>query len=167
VQSISDDKGRRVHRREALEALDHLQRSLETAAHNLLSGLAVVVTLRDRLPTAFKARQELLNEIARAVLVGVDLEIGHDAEVRIQDFDIAKYPDLGPPVTEALRRDINEITGTINRQVLNLGAERRSSGPRVSKPARRFLACLHIRRRWRCCSPPAYKDAPRARGHRL
>jgi hypothetical protein len=126
-KSISDDKGRRVHRREALEALNHLRLSVETAAHNLLSGLAVVVTLRDRLPTAFKARQELLNEIARAILVGVDLEIGHDAEVRIRDFDIAKYPDLGPPMTEALRRDIDEITGTINRQAMILGRRKRGA----------------------------------------
>lgn len=128
-KSVSDDKGRKVHRREALEAFSYLEVSLENAARKLHSGLAVVVTLPDRLPSAFKTRRKLLDQVAETVLLGMNRDLNNGVDVRIRDFDISKYPNLGPPMTENLRRDIDEITGTNNRQAMIIG--RRTGGAMV------------------------------------
>ena len=49
-KSISDDKGRRIHRRDALEFWGELWTDVAGVAQNLRSGLAVVLTVPHRLP---------------------------------------------------------------------------------------------------------------------
>jgi hypothetical protein len=125
----SIDKGRKIHRREALEALSFVQRKLDAIAANLRSGLVVVVTLPDRLPQKLRERQELLAAIAQSVLAGTSRTLACGTDIRIEGFDASKYPHLGPPLTSELRSDIDAITRTENRQAVILG--RRGAGAMI------------------------------------
>jgi len=128
-KSASVDKGRKIHKRDAL-VFNHLVRQkLEGAAHRLNSGLAVVLTIPDRLPTAFRDRQHLAEQVGHAVLVGKSVAFGDGSDVRLSEFDIERYPDLGPPESPQLRQDIDHVTGTRNREAMVLG--RRGAGALV------------------------------------
>ena len=52
-KSVSSDKGRKIHRREALEFHQLVKPQLQTVSRNLQMGLAVVLTVPGRLPTSF------------------------------------------------------------------------------------------------------------------
>lgn len=120
-KSASVDKGRKIHKRDAL-VFNHLVRQkLEAAAHRLKSGMAVVLTIPDRLPSAFHDRQNLAERVGRAILVGKSVGFDDGGDVRLSEFDIAQYPNLGPPLAPRLRQDIDNITGTRNREAMILG----------------------------------------------
>lgn len=120
-KSASDNKGRKIHRRDALVIHHLIRERLERMANRLNSGLAVVLTVPDRLPVAFRARQQLAEAVARAVLVGKSTSVAEESDVRLSEFDVARYPELGPPMSPQLRQDIDEITGTRNREAMLLG----------------------------------------------
>lgn len=128
-KSVSVDKGRKIHKRDAL-VFNHLVRQkLEGTAQRLNSGLAVVLTVPDRLPTAFRERQYLAELVGRAVLGGKSVSVGEGSDVRLSEFDIAQYPDLGPPESPQLRHNIDHITATRNREAMIIG--RKSAGALV------------------------------------
>lgn len=81
------------------------------------------------MPSNFTDRRRLLDQVAQAVIAGGDAVLEDGSEVRISDFDISKYPELGPPLTPSLRADVDRITGTQNRQTMIIG--RRSGGALV------------------------------------
>jgi hypothetical protein len=120
-KSASVDKGRKIHRREALECHDFVRKQLEQTSRNLHSGLSVVLTVPDRLPAAHSARSELFSRIGSTVMEGKSATLPDGSEVRISDFDIRSYPHLGPDITPQVRADIDAITGTENREAMVLG----------------------------------------------
>lgn len=128
-KSASIDKGRKVHRREALECLDAVREQLEKTSRNLHSGLSVVLTIPNRLPTEYRARTELYSRIGSIVMEGKPATLLDGSDVRISDFDIRSYPRLGPEMTPQVRLDVDKITGTSNREVMILG--RRNGGALV------------------------------------
>jgi hypothetical protein len=125
----SIDKGRKIHRREALDSVELIRRKLEGAARNLHSGLSVVLTIPDRLPRDFKSRNHLMMEAAAAVVSGQNATLSDGSDIRIADFDLAEYPDLGPPFSPELREAVDKITSTANAQTMILG--RRNGGALV------------------------------------
>lgn len=128
-KSVSRDRGRKIHKRDALE-FNHLARQrLEVSAHRLQSGLAVVLTVPDRLATGFRDRQFLAERLGRIVMAGKDVTLEDGSDVRMSEFDIREYPDPGPPESSTLRADVDKITGTQNREVMILG--RRNGGALV------------------------------------
>lgn len=128
-KSASTNKGRKIHRRNAMEIFDSVREELQQTSRNLHSGLSVVVTIPDRLPTEHRIRREFCSAIARAVMQGQTAVLPDGSEVRISDFDIRRYPSLGPTVTPQVREDIDEITGTSNREIMIIG--RRNGGALV------------------------------------
>jgi hypothetical protein len=128
-KSASVDKGRKIHKRDALVFNHLVGQKLEGIAQRLNSGLAVVLTVPDRLPAAFLDRQRLAERVGRAVLVGKSVGVDGGCDVRLSEFDIARYPGLGPPESSQVRQYIDDITGTRNRQAMILG--RRSAGALV------------------------------------
>lgn len=120
-KSVSQDKGRKIHRREALECFNVLRRSLEQSARNLHSGLVVVITVPERLPKEQSAQRELYATISRAVMQGQSTVLADGTEVRLKGFDSHRYPSLGPEMTLKVRADIDEISGTSNREVMIVG----------------------------------------------
>jgi hypothetical protein len=128
-KSASDNKGRKIHRRDALAFHHMIRQKLERMANRLNSGLAVVLTVSDRLPVAFRARQQLAEAVAQAVLAGKSISFAEESDVRLSEFDVARYPELGPPMSPQVRKDIDQITGTRNREAMLLG--RKSAGALV------------------------------------
>ena len=129
-KSVSRDRGRRIHRRDAIE-FNHLARqNLEAPAQRLHNGLAVVLTIPGRLSKDFRDRRALAERLGRIVMTAKDETFADGSEVRLFDFDIAEYPDLGPPESPAMRTYVDEITGTQNREVMILGRRNRG-GTRV------------------------------------
>lgn len=62
-KSISDDKGRRIKKRESLDFFRLLLPDLKSSLKGLKSGLSIVVKLPGKLPTAFKDRKNLATNI--------------------------------------------------------------------------------------------------------
>ena len=120
-KSISENKGRRIHRRDALDFWGELWSNVAGLAQNLRFGLAVVLTVPYRLPTAKEERTALAREVVARILAGTGAILGGGAEVRIKTFDhetleVAK--NRGP---ENLRKAIDVATGTANRDAVLYG----------------------------------------------
>lgn len=128
-KSVSRDRGRKIHRREAIEIHRLVRQRLEPYANRLHSGLAVVLTVPDRLPRGFRDRSALIDQMAKVVIAGKSATLGDGSDVRVSEFDIAAYPNLGPPMSRQVREDVDKITGTWNREVMIIG--RKSAGALV------------------------------------
>jgi hypothetical protein len=102
-KSISSDKGRQIHERDALELFSLLQKASRSFARRLQKGLLVRITVPKRLPTSHQARQALCDQINHAILSGQDLR-EDELEVRLHDFDVLASPLVAhPPDMVAVR----------------------------------------------------------------
>lgn len=115
VKSISSDKGQKIHSREALQIAHKAAAALEPLARRLQSGLAIVVTVPDRLPAAHNDQVRLVAQIRTAVLSGNNLNTDDGVDIRLKDFRAEDYPQLKPPMSEAMRNEIDAVSGTKNR----------------------------------------------------
>ena len=120
-KSISENKGRRVHRRDALEFWGELWGDVADIANNLRSGLAVVLTVPYRLPADAWERVALAREVVARIVAGNGATLGGGAEVRIESFDTAKIKAAKDVGREELRKAIDAATGTANREVAVYG----------------------------------------------
>jgi hypothetical protein len=120
-KSISEDKGRRIHRRDALEFWGELWSDVASVAQNLRSGLAVVLTVPYRLPVDAGERVALAREVVTRIVAGISATLGGGAEVRIEPFDPAKIEAAKDKGGRELRKAIDAATGTINREAAVYG----------------------------------------------
>ncbi|MGH8436104.1 MAG: hypothetical protein ACRERX_16870 [Pseudomonas sp.] len=120
-KSISEDKGRRIHRRDALEFWGELWRDVAGVAQNLRSGLAVVLTVPYRLPVDAGERVALAREVVARIVAGSCATLGGGAKVRIEPFDLAKIEAAKDKSREELRKAIDVATGTANREAAVYG----------------------------------------------
>ncbi len=120
-KSISANKGRRIHRRDALEFWGELWRDVAGVAQNLRSGLAVVLTVQYRLPEDAEERVALAREVVARIMAGSGATLGGGAEVRIEPFDPDKIKAAKDRGTEELREAIDAATGTANREAAVYG----------------------------------------------
>lgn len=126
-KSISDDKGRKIHRRESLEFCSLVATKLNDLGKNLKVGVVAVLTLDERMPGNFASRKNLAQSVLQNVLSGSSNCRLDGANLRIHEFDPALLGELGNdgiPVVSRAR--IDSITGTANRQALIVG--RKSGG---------------------------------------
>jgi hypothetical protein len=123
-KSMSDDKGRKIHRREALEFAAIIKPSLDVISAALVTGLSIVVTLPERLPKARSNRVALADQVIAAVYAGARHgKTTCGATIRIREFDPA-------PCAAALQRGdrlamrglFDEISGTFNRESMLIGS---------------------------------------------
>lgn len=119
-KSISEDKGRRIHRRDALEFWGELWSDVAGVAQNLRSGLAVVLTVPYRLPVDAVERVALAREVVTRIVAGSGATLGGGAEVRIEPFDPAKI-EAAKDKGRELRKAIDAATGTTNREAAVYG----------------------------------------------
>lgn len=119
-KSISENKGRRIHRRDALEFWGELWGDLAGLAQNLRAGLAVVLTVPYRLPTDAGKRVTLAREVVARIVAGSGATLGGGAEVRIEPFDPAKIEEAKNQGRN-LRKAIDTATGTVNREIAMYG----------------------------------------------
>jgi hypothetical protein len=124
-KSVSHDKGRKIHRREALEFFQLIKPQLVSASRNLQSGLAVVLTVPDRLPTSIQQRKELVRGVIGVVLTTQNMRFDNGNDIRISDFDVSV---LGNPSSIErpfiAREAIDKATDTRNREVMVIGSQK-------------------------------------------
>lgn len=114
-KSISEDKGRRIHRIDALEFLGGMWKNLAAVARNLRSGLAVVLTVPDRLPREAEERAALAEKVVARIVAGSGAALGGRAYVRIEPFDPATIKEASNMGREEWRQTVDAVTRTSNR----------------------------------------------------
>lgn len=126
-KSISEDKGRKVHKRGALDFYHLLAPKLNSVGNNLRVGLALVLTVDGRFPTAFKDRVQLARAVSKNLFSGRTVNELPGANLRVSEFDPSILGAIGsdgvPVITRAA---VDQITQTNNREAMIVG--RKSGG---------------------------------------
>lgn len=120
-KSISENKGRRIHRRDALEFWGSLWTDIEGVAQNLRSGLAVVLTVPNRLPDDAAERASLARQIVERILAGSGASLGGGVDIRVGKFDPARINAAMHSESAEFRAAVGEVTGTNNREAVLYG----------------------------------------------
>ncbi|MGF6575194.1 hypothetical protein ABH945_007325 [Paraburkholderia sp. GAS333] len=132
-KSVSDDKGRKFHQEELLAFQQLIKRRLEPLVKNIKAGVAVTITVPDRLPKSHKDLEELADRVRAQVLSNESKVFDDGSSVRVADFDIALLKDMPMiPNSPAVRAVIEKVTGTRNRNAMIIG--RPNSGAIVFVP---------------------------------
>lgn len=124
-KSVSGDKGRNIHRRDALAFHQLVKKELAPIRKALKAGLAVVLTVPKKLPTRVADRQELAKRIRQQIHLGSGARLDDDSDIRISEFDpnvvarLAAAGDAGD-----LRSAIEAVTGTQNREGMVVGTDK-------------------------------------------
>jgi hypothetical protein len=116
-KSISEDKGRRIHRRDALDFWGELWKDVADVARGLRSGVAVVLTVPYRLPIVDGDRRALAREVVARFLAGNGAILNGGASVRVTSFDPASILAADGKAHDDLRAALDKATGTTNREV--------------------------------------------------
>jgi hypothetical protein len=127
-KSISDDKGRRIHRREALDFFALLIPHLAPVKRTLCKGLSVFLTMQGRLPTAYKDRVALAKRLTSQILQGRGADFEDGSNISIVDFELARLGDV-PSYTDPadVRAALDDVTGTRNRETMVIGTRGRGA----------------------------------------
>ncbi len=124
-KSISFDKGRKIHRREALEFHQLVKLQLQTFSQNLQTGIAVVLTVPGRLPTSFQQKMDLAKHVISSVLAAQSMVLEDGSDIRVSEFDMATLGVLetggGSVISREAREAIDQITATQNRESMIVG----------------------------------------------
>lgn len=121
-KSISTDKGRKIHRQDALEFFSLLAPNLTGFVQTLQVGLAAVVTIPDRLPISLRDRKQLAQFVVQQILSGQNQAVQDGSTVRITEFDAdaarLPSPDNIPTFNKVV---LEKVTGTNNREMMIVG----------------------------------------------
>ncbi len=124
-KSISEkNKGRKVHRREALDFYGLLWPHLEATRKGLSTGLSVVITVPGRLPTEYKARMELAKQVSKQIICGKSVALPDGSNLKITEFDVNQLefvPNISKP--SEVRTALDEVTETWNREAIVIGTK--------------------------------------------
>jgi hypothetical protein len=124
-KSISEDKGRKIHRRETLEFHHLVKPNLQVLSRDIQSGVSVVLTLSERLPVMHKQRQALAKRVIDAILTSQSIELDDGSDIRVSGFDMKAMGIVEKEKGVTISREaIDQITATKNREVMILGNRR-------------------------------------------
>lgn len=122
-KSISEDKGRRILKREILDFYAQLWPNISWAKDNLRTGLLAVLTVPSRLPRQHKERVELAKLFGRQIFNGVSLTLPSGGSIRIDEFDVTRLGDINSETNpHDVRLVIDDVTGTQNREAVVIGS---------------------------------------------
>ncbi len=121
-KSISGDKGRKIHSRESLDFFSLLYPHLKSTTAGLSTGLSAAITVPGRLPTGFRERQALAQEVGAAIFRGHSAALSNGCAVRLSEFDVSELGDI-PNVKNGqnMRAAVDSATRTDNRHSLVIG----------------------------------------------
>ena len=120
-KAISTNKGRKIHRDEALALHRLLIPELETIRQSMMTCLAIVLTVPGRLPSHDDARAALALRVVRQVYAGRSASLDDGSDLRIVEFAPSRM-DPSFATDESLRRAFMEdVSGTKNREGVLLG----------------------------------------------
>ena len=114
---VTKNKGRRIHREEAIEFFETVRPRLANLLANFDQGLAFVVTVPARLPRELCDVRALADEIYEHALVEAPSNL-RDFFVTCKSFDVASLGTLSDPPTAQDKAAVERITGTSNREML-------------------------------------------------
>lgn len=121
-KSISENKGRKIHRREALEFHHLVKPGLQAFSRDLQTGVSVVLTLSGRLPVLYKQKQALAKRVIGAVLASQNMVLDDSSDIRISEFNMSNLGVIGTKDELKIPREsIDKITATNNRESMILG----------------------------------------------
>jgi len=122
-KSVSDDKGRNIHRREALEFQHLMVGELAHIRKTLRIGLSVVLTLPAGLPTRHADRQALAKRVRQQITIGQSARLEDGSDIRIAEFDLTRLGNVARDRrAEVVRTVIQDLTGTQNREGVLMSA---------------------------------------------
>lgn len=119
-KAISEDKGRVVHVEEALRFIDLLIK--REVYDGVETGVAVTLTLPNRMPTGRAEREALANAVRGQIVQRASLLLPDGTDIRIQEFDKARVVGFNPADAAAARELIQATTGTNNRHGVLIGS---------------------------------------------
>lgn len=123
-KSISNDKGRKVHRREMLSFFGLLNPHLKSTISGLASGLLGVLTVPERLPAAYRERQALAKQFGQAIFLGQDRRLPDGISIRVEEFAVDEAELLAHDPTRAVMRTVaDRVTRTRNKEVAIMGTK--------------------------------------------
>lgn len=123
-KSIGEDKGRRIHKREALDFYGLLWPHIKPLLADLRTGISAVLTLPGRLPDKHAQRVVLAQVFAKAISKKTSGPLIQDAEARIVEFDVTELGEInGGYVSAHTRVVIERITQTHNRETVLVGSQ--------------------------------------------
>lgn len=123
-KSVSDDKGRNIHRREALEFHHLMVGELAHIRKTLKIGLSIVLTVPARLPTRHAERQWLAKRVRQQIAAGHGAQLENGSDIRITEFNLARLGSIAKDRrVEVVRRVIEDVTGTQNREGMLMGTD--------------------------------------------
>lgn len=123
-KSISEDKGRSVHRYEALVFHSLLLPELAAIRKTLKVGLSIVLTVPGRLPTRHADRVVLAKRVKQQINMAQSATLDDGTAIRISEFDLARLGDVVKDHrTKVVRPVIESVTGTQNREGILLGSD--------------------------------------------
>lgn len=120
-KSISDDKGRRIHRLDALNFWGEVWKDISAVVQHLQTGMAVVLTVPYRLPADQEQRAALARAVVSQVVAGTSAGLSGGVDLRVQNFEPEMVKAAIPVDRQAVRRAIDVATGTINREAALYG----------------------------------------------
>ena len=120
-KSIGEDKGRRIPRQDVIYFAALLKPYLRSTTNGLCRGLSVVLTVPDRLPSAYKERYEFAKALGRAIFAGTDCSLADGAIVKMTEFDVSRLGNAHLLCHQELRTVVDGISGTNNLSALIIG----------------------------------------------
>lgn len=121
-KAITPDKGRKIHRRDALEFHSLLNSRLTPVNRSLRKGLSVVLTIAGRLPSNHKQLTELAEATVRQIMMNQSDTLPDGSDIRITEFPVEAIGDLRSIQAHGLdRKLIDKITATDNRESMVIG----------------------------------------------
>ncbi|MCK9202777.1 MAG: hypothetical protein M0P42_16790 [Gallionella sp.] len=121
-KAITPNKGRKVHRRDALEFHSLLNSHLTPVNRSLRNGLSVVLTIAGRLPSNHKQLTELAKSTVRQIMMNQSTTLPDGSDIRITEFPVEAIGDLQSIRAHGLdRKLIDKITATDNRESMVIG----------------------------------------------
>lgn len=127
-KSISEDKGRKISMREVIDFWHLLAPELNSVGNHLRIGLAVVLTVEKRLPTAFNDRKQMVRAVLENLLTGNSVTmLPGGGNLRVFEFDLRLLGEIGSKGIPVITRTaVDQITETNNREAMVVG--RKSGG---------------------------------------
>lgn len=119
-KTVSEDKGKKVHRREAIDFYKIVQPEIAKICKGLRIGVFAVLTVSGRLPTSHTDRLKLANRLVTQILRGQSMILPDNSHIRVGAFDcslLSSRTSKGLSL-EALRTAVDSATNTINRNVM-------------------------------------------------
>ena len=113
-KSISSDKGRKIHQREARDFFRLVDLALKEIGHSFEGGISMVLTVENRLPSSYKERINLAKKIASAMNGKRSRLDSENFKIEVKTFDPDRLINIHNAEDVQRRLLVEEITESLN-----------------------------------------------------